>query len=124
MTIYLHETPGRLRVTVPTLKAKPHRCVELERTLSECDGIDTVQVKPLTGSVVIYFDPERTCGEKLLECLIRLGHLDETVSILPQPDVLGQGAVKTGEALGRAVIGWAMGKALEANGLSLLAALI
>ena len=124
MTIYLHETPGRLRVTIPELKGKPRRCMELERQLSKRDEIETVCVKPLTGSVVIYFDPDRIEGGQLIDWLCELGHIDDPARVLPQPEVSRQKAVQTGEALGRAIIGWAMGKALEANGLSLLAALI
>ena len=37
---------------------------------------------------------------------------------------IANSAVETGEKMGKAILGWAVGKALEANGLSLLAALI
>jgi hypothetical protein len=124
MTIYLHETPGRLRVTIPTLKGMDRRCIRLERSLTERIGVEKATVKSLTGSVVIYFDPDRVEGQELIEWLCDLGHIDNPAMISTQSDMIHQKAVQTGEALGRAIIGWAMGKALEANGLSLLAALI
>jgi copper chaperone CopZ len=101
MHSYYHCVPGRMRVKIPALKHQPDRGEEVKRVLRGMDGVSAVAFTPLTGSVVVLFDQDRIGPEQISGCL-KDGGLN----------------------MFKVAVGWAIGKALEANGLSLLAALI
>src|SRR5262249_23301409 len=60
----LHRIPGRLRAHVPDLAAARRQA--LENTLCQLPGVSSVRVNPLTGSVLIHFDPARPDERALL----------------------------------------------------------
>lgn len=52
-----HSIPGRVRVRVEGLKGNPSIADELRETLATLGGIDSVEINPRSGSVVLYFHP-------------------------------------------------------------------
>jgi hypothetical protein len=86
-------------------------------------GIVHIRVNELTGSVVINYDPQMIQPQDLLNLLTENGYIDETKAISHNAHIQTV-AAKAGFKIGRAVFGWALGKAFEGSGLSLLAALI
>ena len=52
----VHAIPGRLRLKVDKVKGDPVFAQKAETTLGQVSGIERVEAKPLTGSVLIYFD--------------------------------------------------------------------
>ena len=48
-----HQTIGRLRIKIPARKKDQAYLSGLKERLSGCEGIETVEVNPLTGSVLI-----------------------------------------------------------------------
>jgi hypothetical protein len=89
----------------------------------DVEGIDLASANPLTGSLVIHYDAERIRSEEILEILRNKGYLKE--SGVPKTSNSREGAFsRTGQAVGKALFGWAVGKALENSGLSFLTVLI
>lgn len=76
MSHYIHHLPGRLRVKSPHYKRNPHRAHEARAHLGKVDGVLSTEANPLTGSLLITYDVARVGGERVLETLRRLGHLD------------------------------------------------
>ena len=52
-----HSIPGRLRVRVAGLKDNPSIADELREALATLGGIESMEIKPRSGSVVLYFHP-------------------------------------------------------------------
>ena len=53
----LHAIPGRVRMRVPEMKGNPDLAREIEKYLSDIKLVHRVEVNPLTGSVLVVYDP-------------------------------------------------------------------
>jgi hypothetical protein len=53
----IHHLPGRLRVRVASIKGNAQRASTLGYLLTEIEGVRSVAANPLTGSVLVYYDP-------------------------------------------------------------------
>jgi copper chaperone CopZ len=112
-----------MRIKIPALKNQTHRGEEVKRLLERLDGVRTVTFTPLTGSIVILFDSDRTAPQQIEACLNASGLFDPS-RITSADEQLQAAVTHAGLRIGKVAIGWALSKTLEANGLSLLAALI
>ncbi len=54
----VHALPGRVRLRVGSLKGSPRDASAVRERLSGIPGIDRVEASPLTGTVLIEYDPE------------------------------------------------------------------
>ena len=54
-----HQVPGRIRMKIPSAKGDPARLEEYKETLSAIPGIESIEVNPDTGSVVLKYDPDQ-----------------------------------------------------------------
>lgn len=62
----LHAIPGRVRLRVGGLKRDPGSAREIQDRIADHPGVRQVEANPVTGSVVIHFDPAAgTPGEFL-----------------------------------------------------------
>jgi hypothetical protein len=91
--------------------------------LRALSGIDRVVTNIVTGSVVIYYDTEAVTPEAIIQHLQDQGYFDADLAVSHDIHVQNV-ATRAGFKLGRMAFSWALGKTLEANGLSLLAAII
>jgi hypothetical protein len=123
MKHYIHHTPGRLRIKIPAIRRKPHQVAKVEDLFSGVAGIQTLTIKPLTGSAVFYFNPDELQAHQIIALLKQHGYFDAS-KVVTQTEYIEGAAVNAAVKCSRAVFGWAIGRALEANGLSLLAAFI
>jgi Heavy metal associated domain 2 len=69
----VHAIPGRVRVKMARLKENPAIAPEVQERLSAVQGIQRVEVNPITGSVLISYD--RTAFESLESLLSLAAHL-------------------------------------------------
>ena len=53
----VHHVPGRIRVEVPSIKGLSLRVLERLATISVPRGIEDIRPNPLTGSLLITYDP-------------------------------------------------------------------
>jgi copper chaperone CopZ len=123
MRYYCHHVPGRIRVKLPSLRQEPTEAARVENLLQGIAGVTAVHVKVLTGSVVVRYDPDRTSHECILAPLQEQGLFDAAQAVSNDEHVKSAVA-EVGLRLSRAALGWAVGRSLDARGLSLLAALL
>ena len=123
MSYYLHHIPGRMRVKIPLLKERPAVVAEIQERLQTMDGVERVQINIITGSVLIYYDPDVVQSNQLIQMLKNHDYFDETMAV-SHDDYMRDAAARATRKIGKVVFGWAVGKTLEANGLAFLAALI
>jgi hypothetical protein len=53
-----HATRGRVRIKIPAGKSNPELLHQIRAAFEGHPGIDAIEVKQSTGSIVIYYDPE------------------------------------------------------------------
>lgn len=123
MGYYVHSVPGRLRVRIPEIRHQVHRCGEIRDEILSHRGVDSVTVNPVTGSVKIQYDPALADEEQFFNLLAYNGYFDAEKAVGLDEKITAS-ASRTGQAFGRAMVSWAVGRALESNGLGVLAALI
>jgi copper chaperone CopZ len=122
MEYYVHHVPGRLRVRIPAIRKDPQKSSEVKQLLYVY-GVEKIRINPLTGSVVITYDPSEVASDQILQILQSRELFDRDRAITCDQKIQ-RVSNKAASKVGRAVFGYAVSKALEANGLSVLAALI
>ncbi|MHB1421438.1 MAG: HAD-IC family P-type ATPase, partial [Bacillota bacterium] len=70
--VKVHLLPGRMRLNVPGLQRNQAMAGKLAKRLSTIPGLREAKVNPITGQVLIIFDPERLTARQLLNALFRL----------------------------------------------------
>jgi hypothetical protein len=123
MGYYYHCVPGRIRIKLPSLQNNPRRGAEVESLLRGFTGVDSAAFSPLTGSLLVLFDPERITAAEITEALKSRGLFDES-QVVPFDEHFHAAMTRAGGRIGRAMMSYALGRTLDASGLSLLAALI
>lgn len=81
-----HAIPGRLRLNSQGLRSQIEQCAGLERFLKAQEGCVSVQVKPVTGSIIIVSNPA-TGQAKIIESV--KSWLEKPISeqLMPSPEV-------------------------------------
>lgn len=74
---YSHVTPGRLRIKVPQVKGSPETAQKVERTLKKIGAVSTVAANPLTGNVLVLFDPDVLTHTDVVQRLVLQGYLEK-----------------------------------------------
>ena len=97
-----HVLPGRLRLRAPVLIGQRRAADQLQQSLARVDGIRTVEVNALSGSLLIHFSPDRVKPDMLLGATIRLLGLEKDI-LRPPRSYLGEEIRQAGEALNRAI---------------------
>jgi len=123
MRYYVHQTPGRLRVKIPQIKHRPYMVRRVRELFNSLTDVEEIEINSTTGSVKIYYDPDHIDAGHLLN-LLKYNDLFDENQVVEQEAYLSSTGQKAGTALGKAALSWTMGRVLEANGLSLLAALV
>lgn len=67
---HFHLLPGRLRISVPGLLSNQSLANMLARRLGKLPGVKAAHVNPLSGRVLIYFEPRKTDLQLLLKLLL------------------------------------------------------
>ena len=65
----VHAMPGRIRLRVDKVKGNPAFAQKAQNKLGRVPGIKQVEAKPLTGSVLIYYDAAALLAEGALAVL-------------------------------------------------------
>ena len=123
MNYYFHNVPGRLRVKIPILKGRPAGIKAVEDLLLNLAGRERLKTNTLTGRVVINYDPDLLNAQQIIQLLIDHQYFDAS-SAITHDELVQNAAAEAGFKIGKMIVGWAVGKTLEANGLSMLAAII
>jgi copper chaperone CopZ len=86
---YIHALEGRLRIKIPEVKGAPWKAGEVERHLKLLTGMEDVSANPVTGNVLILYDPRLVNQEEIISALKELGYLEEA-----SPQSKGDGMVE------------------------------
>ncbi len=74
---YVHALDGRLRIKIPEVKNAPLKAREVEQHLALSPGVDQVSANPVTGNVLILYNPRLIGQEEIILALKELGYLEE-----------------------------------------------
>ncbi len=120
---YLHHTPGRLRVRTPELKRNQHRAGAVLELLQDADGVKSVELNPLTGSVTIHYAPSRTDCASLIARLSDRGVVDPE-RLVSSDRHLHDAASRAGRVVARAAAGAVIDRLLGGTPLAVLTAIV
>jgi Heavy metal associated domain 2 len=123
MSYYLHEVPGRLRIQIPSLKRNAPRAQDVRDLLEDLSGIKSASVNTFTGSVTVHYDPEIINSRAILTLLAREQYIDVARAI-PSHQYVETALYKAGHVASKALLGFALDRALQGSPLSILTALI
>jgi len=68
--LQIHRSLGRLRVRSLKLKRDPTRALDTNSRLIALQGVHSVELNPLTGSLLIHFDPNESTSETLVQAVL------------------------------------------------------
>jgi copper chaperone CopZ len=115
--------PGRIRIKTPFIKGSPVKAQEIEMNLKSIYGVRSAYANALTGSVLINYDSSAVEADEILNLACKEGHFDLSKAMAPDGYAEG-GLSKTGEAIGKVLLGMVIGKVFEGSPLALLSAII
>jgi len=75
MNDYIHNIPGRLRVKSPLIKRNSDLAARVGQILKFVHGIHSVQVRVVTGSVLVHYNPSEVSSDQILLILNQRGYL-------------------------------------------------
>jgi hypothetical protein len=53
-----HHTPGRVRLKIPRARDNPALLMQIKEAFANVPGIEAIELKPSSGSVVLHYDPD------------------------------------------------------------------
>jgi len=120
---YYHEVVGRLRVKHPVLKGDQIRCEEVQDFLARHLGVETVSANPVTGSVIVHYDPKVAHAEGIKALLAARGCFcpERAVTAGQHFDT---SAERLGQLLGQALLNACLERVFGSSALSLITALL
>jgi Heavy metal associated domain 2 len=116
----VHALPGRLRVKLAGIKKAPAAAKELERALLREPGVAEATANPVTGSMLIHYDPQQISMHTILARLAPYGLSTPT----PPPHPLADFSNQLGKELGKELVKLALAQMLPAGPVEVLFALI
>ena len=123
MTHYMHHVPGRLRIRNHLFRGNGPLLGEVRRCFRDAEGISEIKVSPVTGSVLIKYNPDRIASDKILEILQDCEYID--LSRAQTLDAkISASVYKASTFIGRHCLGTLVGHSLKPSGLSFLSALL
>jgi hypothetical protein len=69
VNVLLHALDGRLRIRLGSIKRNLQAAASVTQSLLSLDGVKAVRANPVTGSVLVHYDPWRISQTDLLELL-------------------------------------------------------
>jgi len=110
---YVHALEGRLRIKVAGVKGSPSGASRVEVGLRSVGGVREVLANPMTGNVLVLYDPAITCQGDIVAALRALGCLpykNPTGDLAPERHLL----VRVARAVAQAATEAALQQALIA----------
>ena len=74
---YIHALEGRLRIKIPEVKGNGGKALEVENYLQLLSGLEQVSANPVTGNVLIHYNPRLIGVEEIIAALKDLGYLED-----------------------------------------------
>ncbi len=77
-TLYVHALEGRLRIKIPKVKGATAQAQEVECHLRQSAGVEYVSANPITGNVLILYNPRLTGQGDIISSLKEAGYLTQS----------------------------------------------
>lgn len=123
MSYYIHHIPGRLRVKTHLIKRNRNTAEEVQKKLGQVNGINSVLVNTITGSITISYDTDTLSSQRILDILKQMGYFDASKAIT-NDQYIHTAVSKAGQTLGKVLFGAVIEKVFEGSALSLISILI
>ncbi|MHB8877291.1 MAG: HMA2 domain-containing protein [Myxococcaceae bacterium] len=100
----VHSSAGRLRLRLPWLRQTPEDATRISAGLAELDGLQRVEVRPRTGSVLCEYDEELLDAEAVVRAVVELaaaaraGELGEEAQPGRREEPIGSGVARAAVA--------------------------
>ena len=123
MADYLHHVPGRLRVRSAAVKRNAARAATVEQFVTGLHGVREVDVRTVTGSVTVFYDPELTSPDAIIAALRGAGYVSpdaDPAKASPSTGAVGPTTTRVTET----VLNIALEKVLERSATAMIAALV
>jgi hypothetical protein len=100
----VHALPGRVRLKVAKVKGNPVLARQVEEKLAQVPGIRQVEVKPVTGSLLVHYDTDHLFSLASMEILsVTLGELFPEIEVASLATGLASLAGNPGPGTGSAI---------------------
>ena len=73
--VYVHALEGRLRIKVPEVRGATDTAREIESRLRALPAVDQATANPVTGNVLVLYDPRRITHAQIVDLLRSWGCL-------------------------------------------------
>ena len=123
MSYYIHHIAGRLRVKTHLVKRNQNTAEEVQKKLGQINGINSVFVNTVTGSIIISYDTDTLSPQRVLYILKQMGYFDVSKAIT-NDQYIHTAVSKAGKTLGKVLFGAVVEKVFEGSALSLISILI
>ncbi len=74
-SLYVHALEGRLRIKIPKVKGAAGQAQKVERHLRQSAGVEYVSANPITGNVLILYNPRLIEQGHIITSLKEAGYL-------------------------------------------------
>lgn len=78
-SLYVHALEGRLRIKIPKVKGAAGQAQQVEHHLRQLTGVEYVSANPITGNVLILYNPRLTAQENIIFSLKEFGYLSHSI---------------------------------------------
>jgi hypothetical protein len=123
MSYYMHSVPGRLRIKTPFIKGKEQAAKHVEKFFGQINGMLSIASNPVTGSIVINYDPGKVTPRMLLDVFESRGIFDSSKAVT-NDQYIHDKASRAGHFVYKAFLGTVAEQALAGSPLALLGLLI
>ena len=103
MSTYLHHTPGRLRIKIPSIKRNPAQAAAVAKLAQAHEGVQRCHANNVTGSLLISYDQAATDVNAVLQLLKDRGYVAGPIVVDEPARLLESLLLRAGEAIVKAM---------------------
>jgi hypothetical protein len=81
MNHYIHDIPGRIRVTSPKIKDNQRAADEVKRLVTLFHGVNSVECNLITGSILVNYHPDKLNKRDIVDLLSEKGFFDKSKAV-------------------------------------------
>jgi hypothetical protein len=112
-----HHVPGRLRLRSPALKGNASASEQARHQLAQIRGVRATSANPVTGSVLLEYDPSVLSAGKVIDLLAAQGY------VLRATEVEAEAGSGWANTMASAVMDWVINALAERLALAVITAL-
>ena len=123
MNTYLHHTPGRLRIKIPSIKRNPAEAAVAAELVESHEGVMRCNANNVTGSLLIQYDQTATDANTVLQLLKDRGYVEGSTAADQSVRQLESIVFRVGEAIVKAMAMAVIEKLARRSAMAVIGAL-